>query len=138
MSHVIPVTCGIILWNARVLCVQRSESMHLPFKWEFPGGKVEPEEDEQSCLQREILEELDLMIDIIAPLTPVDYQYAGKSPIRLIPFIASCVDPFVKLREHRDSAWLAPEELLDLDWASADIPIVEEFMNWWKVHKQQI
>ncbi|MGY6520716.1 MAG: (deoxy)nucleoside triphosphate pyrophosphohydrolase [Mongoliitalea sp.] len=138
MSYVIPVTCGIIIWDARVLCVQRSESMHLPLKWEFPGGKVEEGEDHRACLQREIQEELHLRITIVGALTPVDFQYNDKPPIRLIPFIATCLQPQVKLQEHRDLVWLAPERLLELDWAAADLPIVEEFMNWWKAHSQQI
>ncbi len=38
---VIEVACGVVLDKDKVLCVQRSETMSLPLKWEFPGGKIE-------------------------------------------------------------------------------------------------
>lgn len=138
MPQSIAVTCGIILWNQRVLCVQRSEHMHLPFKWEFPGGKIEAEEDPTACLLREIQEELNLSIEIFESLTPVDFQYPGKQPINLIPMIARCSCPELILREHASFVWLAPELLMTLDWAEADIPVVLEFVNWWNVHGLQI
>lgn len=100
MSSIIQVTCGIVIWNNQVLCVQRSREMHLPLKWEFPGGKVEAGENEQDCICRELKEELDLSITIIEALTPIDFQYEGKPPIRLIPFIVSCKEPKINLKEH--------------------------------------
>jgi 8-oxo-dGTP diphosphatase len=138
VSQPIEVTCGIILWNQRVLCVQRSARMHLPFKWEFPGGKLEAGEDASACLLREIEEELNLSIEVLESLTPVNFQYPEKQPIYLIPMIARCSHPVLILREHAAFAWLAPESLMTLDWAEADIPIVREFINWWNVHGQQI
>lgn len=137
MSSIIQVTCGIVIWNNQVLCVQRSLEMHLPLKWEFPGGKIEPGEDEKDCLARELKEELDISIAITEALTPVNFQYQDKPPIRLIPYIVSCKEPNINLKEHSAMVWLEPDSLLQLDWAQADIPIVEEFMNWWQHHTQQ-
>ena len=54
----IKVTCAIILFDQKILVVQRSEDMMLPLKWEFPGGKIEKEESEENCIIREIKEEL--------------------------------------------------------------------------------
>ena len=59
MSY-IHVTCAIIERNGLVLAARRSASMHLPLKWEFPGGKIRAGEDPGECLKREIREELDL------------------------------------------------------------------------------
>ncbi len=56
------VTCAIILFQNKILVTQRSESMKLPLKWEFPGGKLEPGESEEACIIREIKEELNLNI----------------------------------------------------------------------------
>ena len=52
MSHIVPilVVCAVIEQNGLILCAQRSESMALPFKWEFPGGKIEPGEAEAPLL----------------------------------------------------------------------------------------
>jgi 8-oxo-dGTP diphosphatase len=67
--NAIKVTCAIILIGEKVLAVQRSETMSLPLKWEFPGGKIEPNESEKDCIKREIKEELDIEIGIIKRLT---------------------------------------------------------------------
>jgi 8-oxo-dGTP diphosphatase len=61
-SSQIIVICAIIEYDAGVLVVQRSPSMKLPLKWEFPGGKLEDGETEEQCIIREIKEELDIVI----------------------------------------------------------------------------
>ena len=55
---VLKVTCAIIYFKDKILVVQRSESMPLPLKWEFPGGKIENNESEEDCIKREIKEEI--------------------------------------------------------------------------------
>jgi 8-oxo-dGTP diphosphatase len=49
--------------------------MKLPLKWEFPGGKIESDEEAKACLQREILEELNLEIAVTCELASVTHQY---------------------------------------------------------------
>lgn len=67
------VTCAIIENEGKVLCAQRSEKMNLPLKWEFPGGKVEGDEDLITCLKREIKEELGVEIAVLEQL-PSNFQ----------------------------------------------------------------
>ena len=123
------VSCAIIFdQNQRILVTQRSATMPLPLKWEFPGGKVEAHESAEESLHREIKEELDLDIQIISALSPTIHQYATKT-IRLIPFVCRIVSGQITLYEHRDYRWLKPGELLSLDWAEADLPVVYEILN---------
>ncbi|GEM64180.1 hypothetical protein SF1_21620 [Sphingobacterium faecium NBRC 15299] len=68
------VTCGMFEKNKKVLICQRSAKMKHPMKWEFPGGKIEPEESKEDCLQREIKEELGMIITIDRALNPVEHQ----------------------------------------------------------------
>ena len=63
-------TCAIISFDEKTLVVQRNETMALPLKWEFPGGKIEPAESEEDCIIREIKEELNIKIELISRLTP--------------------------------------------------------------------
>lgn len=124
----IEVTCAIIQFKAKVLVVQRSNSMTLPNKWEFPGGKVEENETEQECILREIKEELNIDIELVQRLTPTIYNYPNQS-IRLIPFLSNYSGGKLELAEHHGFQWLLKNELLELDWAEADIPIVKEYLN---------
>ncbi len=125
---IIEVVCGVIMDGDKVLCVQRSESMSLPFKWEFPGGKIEKNETPEQCLYREIKEELNIEIKIERSLTSSYYQYE-KFEINLIPFLCSMISGEIHLAEHKEYKWLDPKDLLGLDWAAADIPIVEEIIK---------
>lgn len=122
------VTCAIIEMNEKVLVVQRSATMDLPLKWEFPGGKIEKGEREEECIVREIREELNLEIDILKKLPSILFDYSEKT-IELIPFVVKRVNGKVNLNEHADFKLLAKDELLNLDWAEADIPIVKNYMN---------
>jgi 8-oxo-dGTP diphosphatase len=62
----INVAVGIIITedtppgSRRVLLCQRKRSARYPLKWEFPGGKVEPNEHPEECLRRELFEELEI------------------------------------------------------------------------------
>jgi 8-oxo-dGTP diphosphatase len=122
------VTCAIILNNNKVLVTQRSEAMKLPMKWEFPGGKIQAGETEEECIQRELKEELGINVRIIKNLTSCEYDY-GTFCINLIPFLVEYISGKVQLAEHRDAKWLTKEELIRLDFAPADKPILYELLQ---------
>lgn len=117
------VVCGIIQNSGKVLIAQRSETMKLPLKWEFPGGKVKEGENKTSALQREIKEELNLDIDILEAMSPVVHHYPDFS-IRLFPFLCTSNSRDVKLAEHQQVVWERVENLKNYDWAEADLPVV--------------
>lgn len=124
----IHVTCAIIHFDGKILVTQRSEKMKLPLKWEFPGGKLEEDESEADCVKREILEEINIEIEVVKQLSNSVYDY-GSFKINLIPFIANYISGEIILSEHKDYKLLDNSELLNLDWAEADLPIVEEFLK---------
>jgi len=124
----INVTCGIILKNGSVLVTQRSEKMQLALKWEFPGGKIEANETEEQCLHRELKEELGIEIKILEKLESKPFNYETFS-INLIPFVANHLSGEIMLHEHKDFKWLTRDELTALDWASADVPVLESFLK---------
>ena len=125
----IQVSCAIIINPFdQVLVTQRSAHMPLPLKWEFPGGKIEADETAEECLIREIKEELNIEIQITGSLPSNDHQYPDKL-IRLIPFICLQKDGELVLKEHADYKWVDTKDLLDLDWAEADVPIVKQYLN---------
>lgn len=127
MKH-IHVTCAIIEKDGKVLSTQRSETMNLPLKWEFPGGKIDIGESPEDCLKRELQEELGVSITISRYLAPSTHQYPTFI-ITLYPFVCSITIGEIKLHEHKDLAWLTPDKLHELDWAEADIPIMNNYRN---------
>jgi 8-oxo-dGTP diphosphatase len=124
----IDVTCAIIFFNDKILVTQRSASMSQPLKWEFPGGKLEQWEDEETCIKREIREEINIEIDIHKKLSNSVHDY-GTFKINLIPFVANYVYGDIKLSEHANYKLLKSSELLNLDWAAADLPVVKEIIE---------
>lgn len=122
------VTCAIIKNKEKILVVQRSAKMNLPLKWEFPGGKIENGESEEECIVREIKEELNLEISVSKKLHSSIFDYPNIS-IELIPFIAKQIGGVISLNEHADYKYLSKDELMNLDWAEADMPIVKEYLS---------
>lgn len=119
------VTCGIILKGNEILVTQRSELMKLPLKWEFPGGKINSGETEEDCLKRELKEELNIEIEILKKLVPNIHHYTSFV-IKLIPFLVKYVSGEIILLEHVNYKWVNKNEMDNLDWAAADLPIVEQ------------
>ena len=128
MNKILNVTCAIVLKDNKVLVTQRSEKMKLPLKWEFPGGKVEENENEIQCIKREIKEEININIEVLQKLSNNVHDY-GIFKINLIPFLANYISGEIVLAEHTDFKLLDKSELLNLDWAEADLPIVKEFLK---------
>jgi 8-oxo-dGTP diphosphatase len=124
----IRVSCAVIERDGRVLAARRSGAMSMPFKWEFPGGKIREGESPSACLVRELAEEMDIVIAVQAPLPITTHQYPSFS-ITLYPFVCSLRSGEITLHEHAEAAWLSPDELFSLDWAEADGPVLEAYLE---------
>ena len=118
------VACALIERDGLVLSVQRSATMSLPLKWEFPGGKIEPGEDAAACLRREVAEELGVEVDIGDPLPTAAHDYPAFSVV-LYPLRCRITVGELTLHEHAAARWLSPAELFSVDWAAADLPVLE-------------
>jgi len=128
MKHV-TVVAAVIERNGKILCVQRGKSA-LPYiseKWEFPGGKIEANETEQETIVREIREELHMDFVVGEKLMVVEHRYPDFHLTMHTYRGTSNDEP--QLTEHLAYRWLDPAALPSLDWAEADVPIVDELMN---------
>ncbi len=126
----IHVTAAVIIQDNKILCVQRNENKYdyISKKWEFPGGKVEESESIEQTILREIQEELNLIIRINKFLIRVDHSYPDFRII-MDTFECEIIDGILTLNEHLDFKWLTLKELRSLDWAAADIPIVDKLID---------
>lgn len=123
----IRVACAVIEDDGKILAAQRSETMSMPLKWEFPGGKLHDGESAEECLARELMEELGVRVRIKRALPPVYHCY-DEFAIELIPFVCSLAGGNLLINEHRAIAWLSPHQLTELDWPAADIPVIASYL----------
>jgi len=131
----ISVTCAIIRNEENeILVVQRGEATDHPFKWEFPGGKLTPEETEEECIIREVEEELSMEIVICGKLQEVVHDYVHKQ-IRLIPFVCDTLDEIPFLSEHCAYKWVEEKDLMAIDFSGADVFVAKSYLARIEVKK---
>lgn len=127
MKRHLHVACAIIERDEKVLAAQRSATMPLPLKWEFPGGKIEAGESPQECLNRELNEELGISVCIGTALSPATHVYPDFT-VTLYPFTCRLAGGSITMHEHHALKWLKPEQMPELDWAAADLPVIRDYM----------
>lgn len=118
----IKVVAAIILNNNKIFATQRGYG---EFKdgWEFPGGKIEPNETAEAAIVREIQEELDTTIQVEKYFDTVEYDYPTFH-LSMDCFICSIKDGNLTLKEHEAAKWLSANELDTVDWLPADISLI--------------
>jgi len=131
----IEVAAGVVRdGRGRVLIARRrldarGEWAALEGLWEFPGGKREAGESYESCLVRELREELELTVTPLRVLLEMDHPTQGK-PVHLA-FVEAAADAAapLALHAHTEAAWVEPERLKDYAFCPADAAFVGIF-NW--------
>jgi 8-oxo-dGTP diphosphatase len=113
-----------ILADGRLLACQRSEPPEVAGRWEFPGGKVEPGEDELEALVRECQEELGVVIRVLDRVGEDVPLAHGWALLRV--WLAEIETGEPQALEHSALTWLGPDELDSVSWLPADAPIVAE------------
>jgi len=126
---VLNVTAAIIIYKNKILSVRRAKGKHLAGYWEFPGGKVEDNEQLEDCLGRELQEELEINAAIGDYVGQSTHDY-GDRIIRLHAFMVPVESESITLIDHDKSRWLSYDELDDVKWAPADIPLVNQLKTY--------
>jgi 8-oxo-dGTP diphosphatase len=125
----INVVGGIIVDENKILIAQRSNQKDHPLKWEFPGGKIQENENPIEALKREIKEELS--IDIKKSKFLLDYQYDYQD-IKKIHLYFYKIDEYVgkvKNIEHNQLLWIQRNHLEKLDFLDGDRMIIDHIQN---------
>jgi len=126
----IEVVAAILIHEDKILCLQRPESKldYISKKFEFPGGKIERNETQKEALKRELNEELNINPVINDLFLTVVHQYRDFE-LTMHSFLCEVKTKEITLNEHISLKWLKRNDLLCLDWAAADIPIVKKLMQ---------
>ena len=113
------VVAAIIKKDNLYLIAQRNRDKYMGLKWEFPGGKVEPNETLQEALLREIYEELNVNINIHEKLAEERYK-DNEINISLHYFLCTIKDGVINLNEHEAMAWANKENFNQYDFVEGD------------------
>ena len=125
MKH-LNVVAAIIIHNGQILCMQRGQAKqdYVSYKYEFPGGKIEPGETPQMALTRELREELGITPTAIAFFREKAHSYEHLSvQLRFFHVRAFAGEPLPL--EGQDMEWLTPQEGRLRPFLEADRDIVD-------------
>ena len=124
----IEVVASIIHQDGKILATQRGYG---DFKglWEFPGGKIEPDETPEEALRREIREELNIDISVEKHICIVEHDYPNFH-LTMHCYWCSIVQGELVLNEHQSARWLEKTEWESVEWLPADIVVVKELQKY--------
>lgn len=124
------VTAAIIYENCKILLARRAPNQSLAGMWEFPGGKLEQEESLQECLERELLEELDLKIKANNVITSAIYKYP-HGEFEIVGLEAKILAGSPTLKVHDKLEWVPLEEILSYELLPADVVIAQFIIQFY-------
>ena len=122
------VTAGLVWKNEKLLITRRPEGSHLAGYWEFPGGKQEPGESLEACLEREMREELAIEVKAATHLLQIDHDYETKS-ITLHLFQCNFLSGTPMPLGCDEIRWVKPEELANYQLPPPDIQVLPFLQN---------
>lgn len=126
----IEVVAAVIIKDGKVFATQRGYGEWKGW-WEFPGGKMEPEETPQEALVREIREELEAEVTVGELLNTIEWDYPDFH-LTMHCYICCLKSESIHLNEHEAEAWLTGETLGSVRWLPADeglIPLVRDIVS---------
>lgn len=121
MKREVFVVAGAIVKDKKVFAAQRGDHGETRFKWEFPGGKIEPHETPQDALAREFREELKIEVKVHELITSIVDEYPTQI-LHIDTYRCELISGEPTLTEHLAMAWSNKDELDKLDFSKADAP----------------
>tara|TARA_Y100000746_G_scaffold58183_1_gene46983 strand:+ start:17928 stop:18956 length:1029 start_codon:yes stop_codon:yes gene_type:complete len=113
--------------KGRILACRRPEGDAWSGWWEFPGGKIEEGELQEEALVREIEEELGISVIPHSCVAEISHDY-GDRDVELFIWKCETVDPSTIFpSEHDEIKWVSQDELINLKWLPADLPLIQEW-----------
>lgn len=119
------VVAGAIMKNGKVFSAQRGNKGKTAYKWEFPGGKIEPGESPEHALARELQEELSINVEVHELITAIVDEYEDVI-LHIDTYRCTLISGTPTLSEHIALQWSNKEELDELEFSPADAPTLKK------------
>jgi 8-oxo-dGTP diphosphatase len=122
------VTAAIIEHEGKILLTRRKPDAPYPLLWEFPGGKLEPEEHPEACIVREVREELAMEVTVQGIYDVVYYRYPER-PVMVLAYRCAWIGGELRELEVAGHCWAAPADLPRFNLLPADYPLAEKLTH---------
>ena len=124
------VVAAIIFIENKILVTQRKfhKNTAFSYKYEFPGGKVENNEEKITALKRELMEELNLKITSFKHFASYNYSY-DINKIKLNFFLSNVTELKITLKVHKTYKLVTVKQLSQLDWLAADYEVIKKLQS---------
>ncbi len=120
------VVAALIAKDGKVLVCQRTRHQTMPLKWEFPGGKIEANEQPRDALRRELDEELGILATVGDEVARIQHEYPNGAMVELRFFVVREYQREIENRIFRDMQWATPRDLPKFDFLEADRTLVRD------------
>jgi 8-oxo-dGTP diphosphatase len=121
------VAAAVIIEDGLLFLARRGPAEKLAGFWELPGGKVERGESLQHCLERELMEELEMVAVAASVLASTTYMY-DHGHFEMIAISAERRSDY-RLAVHDLARWVSRDDLQELDVAPADVALLAELLR---------
>ncbi|MDX2128986.1 MAG: A/G-specific adenine glycosylase [Chloroherpetonaceae bacterium] len=122
------IAVAVVKKGEKVLIAKRPEGGLLPNLWEFPGGKIEPNETAEACCQRELLEETGLTIEVQDKITSVKHSYTHFK-ITLHAFWATVIKGTARAKASQEIRWVKLTELNLFAFPKANQEVLKKILD---------
>ena len=119
----IVVLAGVIEQDGRFLVTRRLANTHLSGLWEFPGGKCHGHESHESCLARELFEELNVRSEVGAEILATEHAYPDRTVRLHFRWCRLHGDPEPMLGQ--EMRWITRDEMRSLPFPDADRRLID-------------
>ena len=130
-DRTVRVVAAVIRKDDKYLITQRREFAVLPLKWEFPGGRVEPEEKDEEALKREVHERLSVDIVVEGKLGERRHHYKGYS-VELALYACRLLSDELRAANVRDFRWVGSNEFDQYEFPAADQATMDALLGMGK------
>jgi len=125
MKKDVYVVAGAIVKDKKVFAAQRGARGVTAFMWEFPGGKIEPNETPEHALERELFEELKIKVKAHELITSIVDEH-DISILHIDTYRCELISGEPTLTEHLDMAWLDKDSIETKRFSPADRPTLDK------------